>query len=77
VTVRRVREYAREEAIRMGVKPSDIFSPCREWQVVSARWAVMRRLRADGFSLPQIGAWMGRHHTTVLHAVGSPDALTQ
>jgi chromosomal replication initiation ATPase DnaA len=34
-----------------------------------ARQAVMRRLRDDGFAMAQIGRWMNRDHTTVLHAV--------
>ena len=38
----------------------------------AARQTVMRRLRADGFSLAQIGRMVGRHHTTVLHATRKP-----
>jgi chromosomal replication initiation ATPase DnaA len=31
----------------------------------------MRRLRAENFTLLQIGRWLGRDHTTVLHHLRS------
>jgi chromosomal replication initiation ATPase DnaA len=61
----RVRGYAREEAMRFGTTAGRILSKSRKWEDVSARAAVMRRLREDGFSLSLIGRWMGRDHTTV------------
>ncbi|MET0439185.1 MAG: helix-turn-helix domain-containing protein [Devosia sp.] len=66
MTTARVRQYAREEAARFGCSASEILSPLRRWDVVAARRAVMRRLRDDGFSTPQIGKWLDRDHTTVL-----------
>lgn len=67
MTTQRVREYCREEAMRFGTRASHILSPSRRWTDVAARRAVMRRLVADGFSTLQIGAWMGRDHSTVVH----------
>jgi chromosomal replication initiation ATPase DnaA len=53
-----------------------------EARIVAARAEVMRRLRERGFSLPQIGRWLGgMHHTSVFHHVGKlrsnePDVFT-
>jgi chromosomal replication initiation ATPase DnaA len=37
--------------------------------VVRARVALWKRLSDDGFSLYAIGQAVGRHHTTVMHAL--------
>lgn len=37
---------------------------------VKARRRCIQTLRRMGFSLTEIGRFMGRHHTTVLHALG-------
>jgi len=62
----RVIAYAREEAERYGWTLELVLGRGRAPS--DARQAVMRRLRADGFSYPEIGMMMGRHHTTVMHA---------
>lgn len=65
----RVHAYAWEAANRNGVSVYAILSPDRRRNVVLARNEVMRRLRwQDGFSTSQIGRWMGRDHSTVIHA---------
>lgn len=65
----RVRSYAWEAANRNGVSVHAIFSRTRTVPVVAARNEVMRRLRwQDGFTTSQIGRWMGRDHSTVIHA---------
>lgn len=61
--------YAAQEAWERNVATRDIFSPTRLPHVVAARTAVMRRLRDDGYSLMAIGRMMGRHHSTVIHAL--------
>lgn len=37
--------------------------------VVQCRWVAMRAMRAQGFSLPTIGASTARHHTTVMYGL--------
>ncbi len=36
---------------------------------VCARWTVWKRLSNEGFSLHAIGQAVGRHHTTIMHAL--------
>ena len=45
--------------------------------VWTARWAVWRELRRQGFSYPGIGSACGKHHTTVLHGVQRINAIDQ
>lgn len=67
---RLVRRYADEVAFWHGVAPRDVLAVRRGTPAVCvARADVMRRLRCAGYSLPQIGRWMHRDHTTVLHHV--------
>ena len=42
-------------------------SRSREAELVQIRSRAFERLRANGWSLPRIGAAAGYHHTTVLH----------
>ena len=66
----RLSKYADEIAFWHGVSAAEIFAKHRgDARVTRARADVMRRLRADGFSLPQIGRWLHRDHTTVLHHI--------
>lgn len=60
--------YATESAYWHNVTVREIMGRGRSHSVVAARKAVMRQLRADGFSTSQIGRWMGRDHSTVVHA---------
>lgn len=64
----RVIAYASDEAERLNTTAKDILSRSHFKTHREARQSVMRRLRADGFTYPQIGMMMGRHHTTVMHA---------
>lgn len=65
---KRVRLYVREAAVRFGVRSSEILSETRGTPTAAmARQAVMRRLREDGFSSLQIGRWLNRDPSTVLH----------
>jgi hypothetical protein len=71
----RVRQYAAEEAMRAGVLPADVLrkrvghakGEAQPHPAKTARQAVMRRLRRDGFTLHQIGGWLDVHHTTVIY----------
>jgi hypothetical protein len=65
----RVRQYVAEEAARYAVTVEAVMSDLRNTSpAVKARHAVMQRLRADGFTLCQIGTWMGRNWATVMYA---------
>ncbi len=48
---------------------ADLIGPCREPWLVGPRHEAMRRARATGASLPEIGRAFRRNHTTVLHAI--------
>ncbi len=66
----RVKLYACIEAANHGVTIAQIMGEERKRKTVAARWAVMRRLYQDGLTVTQIGRWMNRDHTAVLHALG-------
>lgn len=67
----RVKQYVAEEANRSGVTAGDVLSKHPHGYLrhpaKAARSAVMRRLRADGFSTTQIGRWFGIDHSTVIY----------
>lgn len=67
----RVRQYVSEAAREHGTTSAAVFGRDRPPATIGARHAAMRRLRADGFALTQIGRWFGRHHTSVLNATRS------
>ncbi len=73
VTTPRVNRYVYEEAQRVGVAPAAILGRDRTATVCLARWRVMKRLRADMFSMTQIGEWFGRDHSTVSHGLRTDD----
>lgn len=64
----RVDFYALVAGVRNNVPRAEIFSRSRRVPVARARKEVMCRLRADGFSTSQIGRWLDRDHSTVIHA---------
>lgn len=63
----RVRRYVGEIAFWHGVNAREILSRNRAATIAAARADVMRRLRRDGFSTPQIGRWLDRDHSTIIH----------
>ena len=65
----RTLSYVYEESRARGVPVELVMSRSRRRSAVRARQAVMRRLRADGFSTVQIGRWLGRDHSTVVHGL--------
>ncbi len=68
-SVSRVERYAVEVAAAYGIAASDVMGTARTADFVSARWAMWKRLFDDGFSMAAIGRAVGRHHTTVMHAL--------
>lgn len=70
MTTPRTRLYACIEGARFGLSPREVLGESRCVPNVAARWAVMRRLRADGFSVSAIGRMTNRDHSSVLYALG-------
>ncbi|CDP50689.1 hypothetical protein [Devosia sp. DBB001] len=59
-----------ECAAKYGVSVKDILSMRRNKDIVSARYEAMWRMRQETtMSYPQIGAKLGRDHSTVVHAI--------
>lgn len=50
-----------------GSSLSQIREQCRLKSIVQVRRRIVRAMRKQGYSLPQIGRVIDRHHTTVLH----------
>ena len=52
-----------------GIDREDILSRSRYWQFVQARQLLCYTLKEQGFKLVEIGRRIGRHHSTVIHAL--------
>ena len=67
----RIAEIVREAAARHRVRPEEVLSADRTRAVAYARFEAIKACRAltPQPSMPQIGRWFGRDHTTVLHAL--------
>jgi chromosomal replication initiation ATPase DnaA len=57
-------------ALRHGLTHHDVLGRSRTAKVMVARREAYQLLRSRGQSYPQIGALFGRHHTTVMDAMG-------
>ena len=67
VSPRRILLRAAE---RHGVTPEDVLGPRRHKGIAAARHDTIKALRHDlGWSLPRIGNYLNRHHTTVLYVL--------
>ena len=70
----RIAGIIAQVAVEHGVSVKDILGPSRVRKITRARQEAMRTVRSlerdDGTvpSLPQIGRWFGRDHSTVSHA---------
>jgi chromosomal replication initiation ATPase DnaA len=62
----------REEALRAGLSPCALDGRSRSRVAVAARVAAIRRIEAlfPEASSVVLGRMFGRHHTTILHALG-------
>lgn len=64
------RAIIREVAATCAVAPANIFTRCRTRAAVHARIEIAKRLRARGYSMPQIGRVLNRDHTTIVYYLG-------
>jgi hypothetical protein len=72
------REIAKAVADQWKIPVEDLFKKTRRRNVVGARHQLINVLRSQKkWSLIRIGEFLGRHHTTVLHAVRKHAAVKQ
>lgn len=64
--MRAAEKIIAEVALAFGVRAEDMLGRSRVGRVSRARQVAMCGLVMEGYSLPQVGAIFGRHHTTVL-----------
>lgn len=69
MTRTKVRNILREEAERHHADFQNLINGRQFKRCVSARNATIVRLRELGLSLPEIGRWLGMHHTSVKAAL--------
>ena len=62
-------EMAAEVAAATGVSVEALLGQSRVGEIAQARQALMHRAHAAGRGLSQIGRWLDRDHSTVLHGV--------
>lgn len=62
-----VQQNVEDIAAQFGIQITELLGDDRAPNLVRARWVLMWVLRKRGMSLVQIGAQIGRDHSTVLH----------
>jgi chromosomal replication initiation ATPase DnaA len=63
-----MRTIVRTVARYFAIETADILSGCREPNLVLARWVVTYLARQQNHSYPQIGRFLGRHHSTIMYS---------
>ena len=61
-----------QHAYRYGCTYLDVLGPGRQARFVRARRASAIQMRDRGLPLELIGAYLRRHHTTIIHLVNTP-----
>lgn len=70
MTKRWPRQVIREVAEAHGLSIEDLVGPSRKHAHIRARWEAMRRIKEEfDLSLPRIGRFFNKDHTTVLNAL--------
>lgn len=66
------RVYVCTRAKALGFIPDEVLGRARSRDLVRVRAIIAKELRAEpwSLSLPEIGAAMNRHHTTVMNLLG-------
>lgn len=73
----RVRAILAESAQKHAVSVRELIGPSRSRSIVAARRAAAVALRRHDMSLTEIGRYLGRHHTTVVHLLNPKRNKTQ
>lgn len=68
---RNARSIVEPILVKHDVEWNEVISGARQQKLVKIRQEVMVALRKAGWTLPVIGRFMNRDHTTVLHALRS------
>lgn len=71
---RRMTDIAAAVALANDLTVSELKSDARDARICHPRQDAMRAMREEGFSLPVIGRFFKRDHTTVLHGVRASKA---
>ncbi len=66
-THHKIAEIMSTVSASLQIPVTEILSKSNTKSLVAARREIAVLARAQGYSLPQIGAALGKHHTTVLH----------
>jgi chromosomal replication initiation ATPase DnaA len=66
---RRMFHLAARIAAHYGLTVDDFRSPIRRRPIAWPRQEFMLAAHEAGFSMPQIGRFLGRDHTTILHGI--------
>lgn len=69
-----IREIASEVSEVTRIRVSEIYGPSRMPRICRARELVCYIAHTHGYSYPEIGHALGRHHTTIMHAVRNEKA---
>lgn len=74
ITWTKAYDVAEQIATIYGLTREDLLGKCRDAIHVEARLALYRKLRDAKWSYPMIGEFVGRHHTTIMYALGANEA---
>lgn len=72
-----VSDIIREAGSIFYVQPIKLKTECRERPVLLARNALCRALKTRGSTYMQIGRWLNKDHSTIIHSVKNADALME
>lgn len=69
----RMAQIVQQVSQETGIRWTSIMSNKRTRHIAHARQLVMYVARREGFTLGEIGAFLGRDHTTIMHGVRSEE----
>lgn len=64
-----ITEAMQAAAVRHGVDLETIMGPCKQSEIVAARWEGWAKAHAAGHAIAAIARATGRHHTSVMHGI--------
>lgn len=66
----RIQKVITEAAVAHGVTMATVLSESQSKSSVAGRRAAALALHAQGLTLPEIGGYLDRHHTSILNLIG-------